>query len=772
MRLRFLAVFVVAAALPAQAGLDRIEQSESAYARRGVQHARCSGTVIDSDSKPLRGARVLVMAYVPFYWALPLAEATTDEKGRFAIDDVTGNGRLAIWVMSPSNSALVLQSRGVTLVSGRSVQLPPLRLGKAAAGESKTRRVRGILRARNKKPIAGAHVRFESSGDNFDPGAYAVTAADGSFELVARTGTPESMSVFLANRRVMFRHKAGQKTPSRPMFGGAQLDLSGDLELDLNSCVSVPLGGSGASEFAVWREGKWFDCGDSLALNDSEHASATVRASVDGKLPTLVEVKARQAKVEKLGFDRFEAMKLRVNGPAGPVAGALVDVALIRQRGNELEIARLRTKDNGEIEIEGDPAARYAIYVYADGFAAARSQWTTAKPSEVLLQPLEASLTFAGHPAGSSLFVRPRGRFEAVASAYCKPGQATTLGLARGHYEVTRYGPKGCAAAVSLHVDEQGKAVVAADKDDRPRVTVSLPEHGKDEQWWVHGGRSAIGGMVRKWRAHSGGRNPVTRELVAESRAVKGSPRSFELTFPTSGRYSIVVGHEKLDQRFFCDVDLEFGKSVEIALPKLDTTIDGSTSNYPELWGMGAQHGIAGPRLMLLPTKSKAPRWGLLFALPDPAKWTLRAIPSGQYSLHHHLYETGMFSSEDGVWGGRLIDLEAGKPYEVGALGKAKAQTIELELVSRRGANLEGQLSIRDRMYESWSKVVERGTTLRNAMDAIPQPPSVVVKNGRAQLPRCVPGVFELELRLRDGRLVRFARLLTAESSNRIVLDV
>src|SRR5262245_13842722 len=91
----------------------------SALSREHQFHASVEGVVLDADGAPAVGATVVVLAYRPFYWALPLGRARTDGQGRYRIDDLSGAGNTRLWVMPPATAPLHAEGVPVTMVSGQ-----------------------------------------------------------------------------------------------------------------------------------------------------------------------------------------------------------------------------------------------------------------------------------------------------------------------------------------------------------------------------------------------------------------------------------------------------------------------------------------------------------------------------------------------------------------------------------------------------------------------------------------------------------------------------
>ncbi len=348
--------------------------------------------------------------------------------------------------------------------------------------------------------------------------------------------------------------------------------------------------------------------------------------------------------------------------------------------------------------------------------------------------------------------------YEAVV---CPREPGFSLRVAPGAYELT-CGSKGAyvganavrvAAGVVVEVD------LAADR--RPRVEVVVPDLEPAADWWLSCARSIPGGMVAKWMAQSTrGGSMRKRELVAEVTPNAAQPHAFAACAPTSGRYTLTLGHKQLGFRLFREVALEFGQTNRIVVPALEGNLRADMGKYPEIWEHGAQHGIAGPRLCLEPLAGAS--FGVLVALPEPAQFTLQHLPVGSFALHHHLYETGMFpASTKGTWGGVHVTVATTTDTPVVALGRTKSEPTKVIVRDADGAAATGRLGVRDRMFDSWSAVVAENTTLAEAFDTLPPPPAVRMLDGAATL-RLASGHVLFALENDDGSTVFFAREVEA----------
>lgn len=732
---------------------DHVEAT-SALAREHQHHASIRGTVVQGDGSPIAGAIVLVLGYQPFYWSLPLARTTTDAKGEYHLADIRGRGRTALWVVAPEGTPFRKQASGITLVSGRHVELRPITLPEAKGTAEAPTTFRGRVLAEDGKPIAGALLRLMHTKESFDPSCYAFTDGDGAFVIPVRTGTPQQAQLFFGDDKVEIEHSPGTEQLTADTLR-MRLDLTGERTLQHPTFGwATPKEPFPEGTEVSWSLGDAFrPCADGRAPTlerDNSPLYATVRAQMPGHLPRFVEMPGKG-----VAFATDEPRELQVVDAAGkPVPNAIVDLAEPSWGGRfqEFPLGSYRTGDDGTLRLRS-PADREAIvYVYADGFAPGRTVWTGPAATKVVLARRSAKLHLTLDDDSSAIFVRSSGTFDHEIVAYPRRGELD-LELAPGQYEVSRY-RDGLVAAKAVTVAADARVELTLDADQRPTVEVAVPEFAGEGKWWVHAGRSALGGMVAKraiW-TDRGGPMP-TRELVAEVET-KGE-RRFLLRLPTSGRYTLFVGHEGLGHRLFREVVVAFGQSYTIEVPPLDGVLKGEIAAFPDMWDGMAMDGVAGPRLWLEPEGTTT--FGALVTLPEPQKFQLAQLPRGTFTLHHHLYKTGYFRSQEGTWGGAPVTI-AETAGDGGTLANGPDAELTVQVRHADGTAATGRLAIRDRMSESWQQVMRGNSTLIYAADPIPHPPSARLNAGVATLGKVRRGRVSFELQGDDGSTWFFTR--------------
>lgn len=729
---------------------DHLEPT-SALAREHVHHAGISGLVLFEDGSPAVGATVAVYGYQPFYIALPLGVTRTDEHGAYRFEDLCGVGRVELWWASPVKAPFEARCRSVTLAAGRHLEFRPVKLPLPGGEPGAIEVFSGKVLAGNGTPIAGAFLRVLGAGSRLDPSCFTMTGVDGSFSLALRSGTAETAQLYVGSSRLIIEHEKGVEKLVRA--GAAwQLDLTGERTIQCDDLVmaEIEAGGAEGIELAWNLGGTFVPClGNRAPALKSRFGGGQVevRATAPGHLP--------RTGSSKISFAGDRPLELRVVDDAGdPVARALVDICARGRRFEEQLLQTIRADASGRIELLGPADADVVVYAYAEGCDPARARWIGGDKLQMRLRRRTGRLRLKAGDAESAFYVRRAGTFDIAAVRYLW-GEEGKIDVVPGIYEVTRYANGPAAAAESVTVVPDPGPALELEADRRPRVTVEVPALEPDAEWWAQASRSAAGGMVAKWKTYSTKGGPMPRrELVAEVQSP--GPRRFCLILPTSGRYTIYLGHKKLDGMLFREIDVRFGWDYALVVPSLTGRLKGEMVEFPKLWEWGGQHGIAGPRLCLEP--AGATPFGLLVTLPEPKEFELQLVPAGTYTLYHHLYQTGVIIPDSGTFGGSKIAVLAGGMADTGLLARGAGEALEVRVLAGNGAPATGVLSVRDRMRESFQAVLDQNTTLALALDPIPVPPSARLADGKARLAGIQAGRLSFVLHIDDGRAVYFTR--------------
>jgi protocatechuate 3,4-dioxygenase beta subunit len=758
---------------------DHVETT-SAVDREHAHHASFDGRVLDAGGVPATGARVYLCAQQPWCGSLMVAAATADAEGRYRIADVEAVGQLALFATTARGAPFASAWRSVGLASGRSATMPTLTLSKPAAVAA-PHTFRGRLVDASGAPVPGALWRLHHEA-SFDPGACAATDADGRFEIHTDLGRPVGATLFLGRSKLDITHVDG--TADLGDGGRFQdLDLVTERTIRAPSAVvlAVPADGAEGAIFCQERGYQLVRCAGNAAIGSrSTYGGDRVEvwASAPGHLP-----RPRVLPGGSWGFAEDRERSLRVvDGAGAPVAGARVDVCRAGEPLEEWTMATLRTGDDGALAVQA-PADEYVVYVYADGFAPARARWRTEGAPEIALARCTARLEIGPGGAGSAVYVRRAGTFASCAKLYPQ-GDAMSVDLVPGDYEVSRYGARGLEGAVAVHLGSAAAIAMPA-ADERPDLVVTVAKAAAGDGCWAYAGRSGVGGMISKWAIHSQLGGPMPRhEIVATVEELTNGPdadgaRRFRVRPPTSGRYTLLLGNGASRVRFFREAVFGFGRTYAIELPAATETLKGTVAKYPESWteDFAHDHGVVGPRLCLEPLGSTP--FGVLVALPEPAEFRIESLLPGTFALHHHLYATGLRWSAEGTWGGRSVALGGAASGEAagerslatGNLARGPDAELTVQVRDRAGRPATGRLSIRDRMFECWADDLRQNTTLDEACDPIPTPPSAELADGKATLSHVRAGRLAFVLQRDDGSCVHFARDVEPGKTLEVVLD-
>lgn len=763
---------------PPQLG-DHLEAT-CAVDRENVHHASIEGVVLDASGKgagePVAGARVYVYAQLPWYGPLAMAAATTDAEGRYRIDDIEAGGSLAVFATSPRGEPFASSWRSLGLASGRVAQLRPVTLPKAA--EVATPHVfRGKLVGAGGKPVAGALFRLHHEG-TFDPGAFATTDADGSFEVHCDLGTPKGGVLFVGNSKFELKHVAGAKDLDGTGGMFCDLDLVEERTIQAPSIVAVPLSApdiEGATFYQV-RGSRLVPCIGGVALlrhNEWDSGQTTVWVRAPGRLPRACSVPS-----QSFDFTGDQPRLMRVVDDRGDaVVAAMIDVCSAHPAARlaEMTLATFRTGEAGTLKVRGS-AEDHVVYVYAAGHAPARALWRAGHPLEVVLTRCSAKLEVTAGETQSTLYVRRAGTFASCAKVYLREG-VNTVALVPGDYELSVYGARDLEGAVSLAVAGDTQIALPTE-DQRPELLLTVAKAVTGDACWAYASRSIVGGMITKWSIHTQRGGPMLRhEIVATVENLDAEPdangaRRFRLRLPTSGRSTVLAGNGDLGGggvRFFRECVFEFGRKYELELPEPAGALRATVAKYPDDWDSPFR-GVVGPRLCLEP--AEATPWGVLVALPEPAKFQFAALQPGTFNLHHHLYETGILFSTEGTWGGAPITITKDAPGVAEMLARGPDAELAVEVSDSAGAPVAGRLAIRDRMFECWTDDLRQNTTLDDAADPIPTPPAAELVDGKCKLGKVRSGRIHFVLDLDEGARIHFARDVDVSKPLAVVLDV
>jgi len=531
-------------------------------------------------------------------------------------------------------------------------------------------------------------------------------------------------------------------------------------------------------ELSWFHSGEWRPCTEKAAT-DSPPAPGSgyrsLRASAPGHLSRVVSGAIR-GRALVFSFENAVPYELVVRGRDGPISGASVDVSLDSPQSFRpaqwILLDRRRTDEKGRLDVLGDPEAIYLVHVYAANHEPAMLRLRPGR-NEVALAPADARVTFRGVPPDATLRVKPAGR-EVLVAFRKAAGAADEFRLAAGRYDVSLQAADGSMIGGATFAVRAGeRREVDLSEDRRPRVAIRVPplppvpedrrrlfEHlpgdpAVDE--WSAGAtrRTPPGGPVGALAMSSFGA-PSAREPWASVEAPSDDVRVLRLS--GTGLFQIHIGARRgsLDHALFREIEVAAGESLEIEVPPLEATLRGTMTRFRGDLGF-SHHGVAGPRLLLLPAPGSA-GWGVVCRIParlepkEEGRFEISHLPPGPAILFHHL-------SGRREWGGIAVDLRAGETKDVGELAEPPAGDLEVTLLDSGGRPIHGAtLRIRDRMHEAWDAFTEIPTTGIYASDPIPDPPGARIEGAPCTLPSVRAGWLELEVEIDGERTVSGAR--------------
>jgi hypothetical protein len=654
--------------------------------------------------------------------------------------------------------------------------------------EPPTRHWRGRVLWPDGSPAAGLPVALYGrwvSARAFAASETAWTDADGRLEIASNDPLLDRLRIELPGGECWVVERPPEKgdwLESRTAFVEPSEGFEIRLEEGSRSTIRIEGVPREDVEMSWFHAGEWRPCSEDAATFAPPAPGwsyRSLRASAPGHLSRIASGTTRDREIV-FSFGNAEPHELVVRGPDGPFAGASIDVVQDSPRFSrpaQRLLDRRGTDQEGGLDVLGDPEAIYVAYVYAAGH---EPQILRLRPgrNEATLAPAGARVTFRGVPPDATLRVKPAGREALVAF---RKG-ADEVRLAAGRYDASLQAGDGSMIGGTTFAVRAGERLeVDLSEDRRPRVVIRVPplppvpegrrrffEHlpgdpGVDE--WSAGAtrRTPPGGPVGALATSSSGALSA-REPWASVEAPSDDVRVLRLS--GTGLFQIHLGAKRgsLDHVLFREIEVAAGETLEIEVPPLEATLRGTMKRFRGDLGF-SHHGVAGPRLLLLPAPGAegSAGWGVVCDMPprlEPkaeGRFELSRLPPGPAILFHHL-------SGSRHWGGSSVDLRAGETTDVGELAEPAARDLEVTLLDPEGRPVrEATLRIRDRMHEAWHAFTEIPTTGVYASDPIPIPPATRIEGAFATLPSVRAGWLEVEVELEAERTFSGVRRVDPE---------
>jgi len=507
-------------------------------------------------------------------------------------------------------------------------------------------------------------------------------------------------------------------------------------------------------------------------LFSNEHPIVKVEAP--GYVPVIREVQLPELRFEEckhspargdalFAFDSRTTREIEVTGADKPLPDAIVDLEWIKnlRSAEGTMLATYRTGSDGRLSLLGGADEHLDAFIYAPGYAPARSVWEPGHPLRIDMVPLNARLLFSDLRPGQSALVSQADNPAAARLVQWREGATAEISLPAGEYDVETFGKGGWSLTDPIGYERiaVGAGVTRsanADADHRPTLILRYPEEGWRAMVYVQSSDRPL-----FW----------TSEVFSNNSAVleRESPDEAVYRLSRAGPVFVEVGNHRLDHALWREFVSHPGETITLDVPKGDAILQGSTRTYGG--GITAQgHGWASPRLLLI---SQDPAtWSVTSYLPmRDAQYvmTIRDLPAGAYYVHQHLtgevrdYRDG-FGNEIRntlpvyAWGGIPVELRAGETTRLSDFADYAFGGQLVIIQNTLGEPLEGAtLRVRDRMSERWH--LFNDDEVSGAADKLPYPPAVRVRQGKAVLPSIRAGQLELYVELDDGRVYPFTVL-------------
>ncbi len=682
---------------------------------------------------------------------------------------------------------------------------PDLRLTVLEEGPSSrpVRRWRGRVLLPDGTPAAGLPVvafgRFISERA-FGPRETSWTDAEGQFEVTTDDPRLDRLRIETPGGEVWIVSRPPAKDDwlqSREFFVKSPEDV--DVPLEELSRREFRIEGVPREEVALsWLPGgEWRPCPEKLAtlVVTTGQAYRAIRASAPGHLSRSLPGMTRE-KILSFSFRGDVPHELVVRGAEGVLAGARIDVVQEFCSSREAVrpgsyrpvrrlLDRLRTDEKGRVEVLADPGAIYRVHVYAEDHEPADLRLRPGR-NDVVLAPRDARVRLRGFPADSTLRLKRAGREDLV--AFLRPSgddSRPEIRLAPGRYDVSVQAKDGSmVGGTTFEVVARQTRDVDLSKDERPKVVVGLPPLPPvPERLRRRAPDTPAEPSVDHWEAWATRRTPPGGPADALAMSSTGTLSEAEpwasaeapsddvriLRLSGTGRFQIHLGARSgsLQHGLFREIEVAAGETLELEVPPLDATLAGTMAGFS-----GGHHGVAGPRLVLLPAPGEeGPRaWGVICDLPprvEPRsgrRFELPHLPPGRVILFDHLGRRDR-------WGGPSVDLRAGETADVGELADSAVRDLQVTVLDAEGRPArDAALRVRDRMSEAWQAFTEIPTTGIYASDPIPLPPAARLEGAGAVLRSVRPEWLELEVESDSGRA--FAWFGRAEAEGGLTLRV
>lgn len=412
------------------------------------------------------------------------------------------------------------------------------------------------------------------------------------------------------------------------------------------------------------------------------------------------------------------------------------------------EVDSFTSDGEGRVFVKGERHSGYVACAYAESYVPSCLKLDSSFGNELELVRKNRIVEFEGLERGDYLRLKIAGT---DVIEYAKPiekGGKLSIPVAPGKYDATiARRDKGVVRGFTFEV-KRSREHVDLRKDNRPRVTVSLPTLPgipDDVRQWTSFGPipdqdlwhvSATRSMpIGSFDSRMGELvNPHTfKEPGVE--VFKRTDHSISFRLSGSGDWIIYLAPRYLSLDYWLTTELyaEANSSIALKLRELNSTLIGEAN-----FDTSGKHsrGFAEPRLALLTMKPQLQPWNIFWNDVEldhrkwdwPPKFTISHLPAGDYRLEHHLDTNQEFNTleYEGAWGARNVTLFEDRTTNVGNISNWNAGRLNVEVVDSEGNAVVGKwLRIKDRLYESWDAfLIDTSESFVGASYPLKKPPA------------------------------------------------
>lgn len=653
----------------------------------------------------------------------------------------------------------------------------------------------GVVLDEDGKPLEGIRVKnFGPHGGNFDRSFVATyTDEKGSFN-IWHTGHAARVSLYGHDGS---RFELHEDTPNVAIEAGGlfRITLETAEEIDIVT-RGKPLDQVAFSLYSLFPYSK-----DKIPISTLKRrftspetlAPEWLLAHADGHLARLIQYPSRESPL-RVDFSQDKPISIKVTSGGAPVEGARIHVfeafsgylsptEFPGDRSQEIDM--LVSTEDGQSSSMGDPNTSYVAMIVAEGFAPKATLLRFGATNEVDLDSINSQVELRGVQTGETVKIMVKGTDELAIYWKVEDRNKKLVQLAPGIYDATVASKSGeVVRGTTLELGGHPTSIDLS-TDTRPLLKLDLPvlpaiparvksyssEIPDTDQWVATITRDMPWGGVSGAMAISYHGRPPLAFYEPPTRIDIPSGGIGSVRLPGTGRWFVQLAarYRSIEYWLFSEIDVSSGETIELSLPPLSGKLVGSVDFYKEASEYFFYHGIASPRMMLLPQNRLTDGWTMVLSglnndNNDSGRLFLDHLVPGEYRLEHFLNKAA-----GGNWGGYKVNVQDGQVTEVGNLSRELAKSVRIDVVNDKGKHVNGAvLHIKNRMYDAWDRFTELPTTGVYAGFPLQKPPSRVLQGKTVETYGVQEGL--LELMVEDALGVNHHYLVEVSESRRIRL--